>query len=180
MADTTNATPSAAVDVTAVLKASDLSQVFVGARPVNATVQEGGELMQHPLEDGSQITDHLVFRPTEIVLSVLIPGDYKPVVDEIRQLYRAGTLLVVQTRTGSYSSMALFDMPHEESAETADAVPMTLKFREAVFIKPAQGGPVPKAKRHASTTKRGQVQPKAPTAAPASQGSFLFRHVKVR
>lgn len=164
-------------DVVGVLRSTDLTQVFEAARPLTASIAEGGELMQHPLEDGSVIVDHLVQKPTEITLPMMITGDFKPVLDEMRQLYKAGTILVVQTRSGSYASMVIYDMPHEETAEAFDAITVTLKLREAKFVKPKQGGPVPRAKKHATATKRGQVQAKPP--APAPRGSFLFRHIPV-
>lgn len=170
------AAPSAALDVVAVKRQSDLTQVFQKARPLNASVNEGGDVMQHPLEDGSQIVDHLVQRLTEISYPVVIGGDYKTTLAEIRQIYKAGTLLIVQTRTGSYENMVLFDIPHEETAEGYDMISCVLKFREARFIKPTLGGPVPRTAKHANATKRGQIQPATP---PAPRGSFLFRHIPV-
>lgn len=168
---------SSAVDVVAVLKTSDGTQAFPKARPMTVSVNEGGELMQHPLETGAQIVDHLVKRLNEITYPVIIKAPYKPVLDEIRQLYEAGTKFIVQTKTGNYSDMVLFDLPHDETPDGYDMITVTLKFREAKFIKPTLGGPVPRRKKHANTTKRGQVQAAAP--APAPRGSFLFRHIPV-
>lgn len=168
---------SSAVDVVAVLDMATLKQVFADARPLRVTPNEGGDVMHHPLEDGSQIADHFVLRPTEITYPAVITKNVRQVVDEIRRIGLAGTLLVVQTRGGEYKNMVLFDWPREETSELFNGVTVALKFRYAKFIKPQQGGPVPRAAKHSKTTKRGQVQPAAAPAKP--RGSFLFRHVPV-
>jgi|SRR5579859_3184495 len=167
---------SSAVDVIAVLDMTTLKQVFADARPLRVSPNEGGDVMHHPLEDGSQIADHFVLRPTEITYPAVITKNVRQVVDEIRRIGKAGTLLVVQTRGGEYKNMVMFDWPREETAELYNGTTITLKFRFAKFIKPQQGGPVPRAAKHAKTTKRGQVQPTTPAA---PRGSFLFRHVPV-
>lgn len=177
MSEAPSTSPTAAVDVVAVLKASDNTQAFPKARPMMLNVNEGGELMQHPLETGAMIVDHLVRRLNEITYPVIIKAPYKPVLDEIRQLYEAGTKFIVQTKTGNYADMVLFDIPHDETAEGFDTIAVNLKFRQAPFIKPTLGGPVPRKAKHANTTKRGQVQGK--TAA-APRGSFLYRHIPVK
>jgi hypothetical protein len=160
------------------LKAPDFRLAFGGnARPMKVNVDETGKLMRHPLEDGSKITDHLVFEPNEITIPVMIQGDYRPVVEQIRQSYRDGVLFTITTRAGVYRNMALSEMPHEETTDAFDVIVMTLKFGEAVFIKTALGAAV-KSKKHAKTAKRGQVQSQTTPTTP--RGSFLFRHLKVR
>lgn len=146
------------------------------AIPLNVDVDESGELMRHPLENGSKITDHIVFEPVSLTIPVMIQGDYRPVVEEIRQAYRAGTLFTIITRGGTYRNMVMSAMPHEENTEVMDAVVFLLRFGEAVFVKAALGGAIATSSARrpklASTTKRGQVQ----AAAPATpRGSFLYR-----
>lgn len=144
---------------------------------MNAFVNEGGQLMRHPLEDGSKITDHLVIDPVQIRMPVMIQGDYRPIVEEVRQAFLQGVLFTVICRAGTYRNMALAAMPHEESAEVADAVVMTLEFGEAKFIKALLGDTIAitaaRRPKLATTSKRGQVQASTPTT---PRGSFAYRH----
>lgn len=184
-AQPTQQTTSKAVDVVAVLRADTLAQVFADARPLQAVVYEVADLMDHPLEDGSQTTDHIVFRPVEIDLPLVISGaDYAEVFEEIRTLYREGTLLTVQTRVASYASMVLREIPHDETPDQFDSVTIGVRFREAKFVKAVYGGLAPtqvKSKPQASTAKRGAQQTTAATAPQAAKagaqmkGSTLYR-----
>lgn len=178
-------TTTTAVDVVAVLNAETLEQVFEEARPTIATVHEIGELMEQPLENGSVTADHLVIRPVEISLPLVIMGETaKEVYAEIRQLYLSGTLLTVQTRSGSYASMVILEMPHDETAEAMDGISISLRLREANFVKAVYGGLAPKqvkSKPKASTAKRGAQQttvasaPKTAKAGDEMKGSTLYR-----
>lgn len=174
------------VDVVAVLKGDGGAQVFAAARPMRATVYERADLMEHPLEDGAVIADHRVQRPTEIDLPLFIPGgpDLKTVYAEIRQLWAAGTVLVVQTTAGTYGSMILTDIPHEEHPDAIHSITVGVRFREARFVKAAYGGLAKskvKAKPKASTVKTGAKQTTAATApqtakaAETAKGSTLYR-----
>lgn len=175
-----------AVDVVAVLRGNGGAQVFAAARPMRATVYERSDLMEHPLEDGSVIADHKVRRPTEIDMPLFIPGgsDLKTVFAEIRQLWTDGTVLVVQTVAGSYGSMILTDIPHEEHPDAINSITVGLRFREARFVKATYGG-LPKskvkAKPKASTVKRGAQQttpataPQTAKAAETARGSRLYQ-----
>lgn len=174
------------VDVVAVLKGDGGAQVFATARPMRATVYERAELMEHPLEDGSVIADHKVRRPTEIDMPLFIPGgpDLKTVFAEIRQLWIDGTVLTVQTTAGTYASMILTDVPHEEHPDAINSITVGLRFREARFVKAAYGGLAKgkvKAPAKASTVKRGGQQTTAATApqtakaADTAKGSTLYR-----
>lgn len=174
------------VDVVAVLKGEGGAQVFAAARPMRATVYERADLMEHPLEDGSVITDHRVQRPTEIDLPLFIPGgpDLKTVFAEIRQLWTDGTVLIVQTTAGTYGSMILTDVPHEEHPDAINSITVGLRFREARFVKAAYGGLAKakvKAKPKASTVKGGAKQttaatgPQSAKASDTMKGSTLYR-----
>lgn len=174
------------VDVVAILKGDGGAQVFAAARPMRATVYERADLMEHPLEDGSVIADHKVRRPTEIDMPLFIPGgpDLKTIFAEIRQYWTDGTVLTVQTTAGSYSSMILTDVPHEEHPDAINSITVGLRFREARFVKAAYGGLAKgkvKAPAKASTVKRGGQQttaattPQAAKAADTAKGSTLYR-----
>lgn len=174
------------VDVVAVLKGEGGAQVFAAARPMAATVYERARLMEHPLEDGSQIADHRVQEPIEIDLPLFIPGgpDLKTVFAELRQLWEAGTVLTVQTVAKTYANMILTEIPHEEHPDAIHSITVGVRFREARFVKAAYGGLAKskvKAKPKASTVKAGAKQtttataPQAAKAKETARGSTLYR-----
>lgn len=157
-------TPSLSVDVVAIT-AGGFAQVFANARPLTASVYEMADLMEHPLETGAVIADHIVFKPIEISLPLLCVGElaYRSTYAAIRSTFKAGTLLTVRTRTGSYPNMVIVDLPHEESGEAFDAISIRLHLREAHFVTPKTGlssGQVAD-KSQASTSDRGNQQTSA-------------------
>lgn len=175
------------IDVVAVLRMDSGEQVFATARPMSAQVYEVAELMEHPLEDGSSVTDHIVYHPVEIELPLMVTGEVETVMAEIRALYRSAELLTVQTISGAYSSMVIRAMPHDEKSESLGSATIGLQLKEAVFVKavleasiaPAQvARPAASLNRRpaarASTAARGAQQTMAPTAPTQARGSTLY------
>lgn len=186
---------SRAIDIVAIYRTDSGEQVFTDARPVDASVYEAADAMRHPLEDGSSIVDHLVYQPVEIEfrLRVTTP-DPATVYAEIRDLFRAGEVLSVQTRAATYESMFITGLPHEERVDQGESLNIDLRLVEAVFLKSEYGGAVApirsgqvtppgaprnqatrRAQSRTSTTQRGNQQTTAPTTAQQSQGSTLYR-----
>lgn len=178
------------VDVVAVLRMDTMEQVFAAARPMSAQVFKVANAMEHPLEDGSTVTDHIIFLPVEIELPLMVTGDVETVISEIDALYRSAELLVVQTVSGSYENMFIRAMPHDEKAESIGSATIGLQLKQAVFVKailegglaPAQVTPAtPPANTNrrpaarASTAARGAQQTTTPTAPTAARGSTLYR-----
>lgn len=170
------ATPTNAQDVVAVL-AADFSQVFERARAIKATVQRDSKAMEHPLETGATVTDHRIILPVVVELSLLLSSDdYVAVYQQIRDLFKRGELLTVQTRVDSFPSMLIEKMPHDETSDIFDGVALSLFLKEAQFVQP-QFSTIKRVKRtrDTSTTKRGQVQPKEapPERKTSVLGSFF-------
>jgi len=165
--------PTAAVDVVCVLNEA-LVQVFTLARPIKAEVKEDSKAMEHPLETGASIIDHRVILPTVIELSMLLASDnYPAVYGQIKDLFMRAELLTVQTRVGSYPSMMIEKIPHEETTDMQDGVPLALTLKEARFVTPLFSPLKVATPRDSNTVKRGEQQPKdTPPAAPRG-GSVL-------
>jgi len=164
---------SAAVDVVGVFD-QNFNQLFALARPLKAAVKEDGKLMEHPLETGASIIDHRITLPVEIDLSLIMTrGEYRDVYQRIRQAFRNGDLMTVQTKTGTYENMVISACPHDEDPELYDTISMGLKLVEAQFVQ-AQFGKLTLAKvrnpSNASTVDKGQQQPTTSTR----RGSILF------
>lgn len=162
---------SQAADVVAIYRAEDMSQVMSALRPLSASIFETAELMEHPVEDGSMIADHLVLNPTDVELPCVVQAvDIPAVIDEARELHVGGVLLTVQTRSGSVLNMVLTAIPREETPASLDAPNVLLRLRQARFVEAEYGelkaGQVQEPK-NASTTARGQ-QPARPASAPGT------------
>lgn len=161
--------PTLAVDVVAVL-GPGFSPLFSFARPLSARVYEDAKLMEHPLEMGSVIADHIVVEPMEIELPCIVTGEieYRNTYAAIKSAFSTGTLLTVVTRTGVYPDMVITGMPHEERPQSFNAIEMNLRLRHAVFVKP-QSSALPQSQTQnpaqSSTLQRGSQQT-TPTPAP--------------
>lgn len=171
-----------ATDVVGVFD-SDFNQLFPEGRPIKATIKETAKGMEHPVEDGSTITDHRVIEPTEIQLTLVLVGEeYPDTYGTIKALFAKSELLIVQTKTGSYPNMMIVEMPHDETADVYDGIPMDLTLREVLLVT-AQFQALPPAsvqpaagKRHASTVKRGEQTGKTetPDATGQKKSSILY------
>ena len=168
-------TPTNAQDVVAVLE-SDFSQVFQKARAIKATIMRTSKAMEHPLETGATITDHRIVLPVSIELSfVLASEDYRAVYQQVRDLFKRGELLTVQTRVDSFPSMLIEKMPHDETPDMLDGVALALSLKEAQFVQPQFSALKVAQPKDSNTAQRGQQQPtEAPPARKSSVlGSFF-------
>lgn len=159
------------IDVVAVL-ASDFTQVFERARAIKLTMGVGSKAMEHPLETGATITDHRIILPATAELSLLLASeDYRDTYQQIRDLFKRGELLTVQTRVDSFPSMLIEKMPHEETADMFDGVAVALSLKEALFVQPQFSTFKVRQPRDSTTTPRGQQQP---TESPAPRRSSVL------
>lgn len=126
--------PNAASDVVGVFD-QNFNQVFPTARPMKAQINESARAMEHPVETGTVITDHIIFEPNEIELSMVLPrGDYRSVYQQIEQIYKAAQVLSVQTRAATYNNMFIYRMPHIEDTEVYDALVIIVRFRQILIV----------------------------------------------
>lgn len=164
-------TATNAQDVVAVL-AADFSQVFQKARAIKASIMRTSKAMEHPLETGATVTDHRVVLPVGIELSLILSSeDYKAVYQQVRDLFKRGELLTVQTRVDSFPSMLIEKMPHEEAPEMIDGVALALSLKEALFVQPQFSALKVASPKDSNTVQRGQQQPKE--TPPARRSSIL-------
>lgn len=170
----------------------NFNQLFNQARPLKLRVKEQAKVMQHPVETGIVITDHEIFEPIEIELSLLLTGggitsliqggdffnNYRSLYSEIRNLYEKGVLLTVQTKTATYQNMIIQAMPHEETSDVYDGIVLAVRFSEVQYVT-AQYATLPPSDvqdpSNASTQQSGQKQPSDATAAQNGQASTLLK-----
>lgn len=170
---TAQMTPTGAQDVVAVLNA-DMQQVFVKARTIKATIMRASKAMEHPLETGATITDHRIILPVNIELALILASeDYRAVYQQVRDLFDKGTLLTVQTRVDSFTSMLIEKMPHDETPDMFDGVALALSLKEAHFVQPQFSALKAAQPKDSTTTARGQQQPTETPAATGRRTSIL-------
>lgn len=109
--------------------------LFNHAKVMNCSVKESSSLMQHPLEDGSTITDHIVKNSTEIeiILSINV-FEYRSIYHDIAQSHLKGELFCINTKVGAFYNMIIESMPHEEPPEKYDIISMNLHFKEVRIV----------------------------------------------
>ena len=154
---------SASQDVVAVF--DGFSQVFRDARPMKASIRREARLMEHPLENGSTVTDHMVVQPVEIELSMtLTPETFRETYRTIADLFHQGKILSVHTKADSYANLLIQALPHEETPEVFNTVALTLKLKEVTLVRPEFGtGFKAKSLLQTETVDRGEVQPREAT-----------------
>lgn len=165
---------SAAVDVVGVFD-SNFNQLFPDARAMRALVKPSAKLPEHPVEDGSTITDNIIYLPIQIDLSmILLPATYKDTYKQVINLFKQAQTVTIQTTADTYPNMVLQDPPHDENPDMIDTATMALKFREFQFVT-AQYQQLPatavKKPSNATTVKTGQ---KTGTTATPAQSSIAF------
>lgn len=169
---------SSSKDVVGIFDQTSFNQLFTNARAIKAKITETSSVMSHPVEDGTTVTDHKVINPIEIELSCIIATeDYKAVYESIKATFKDSTLLIVQTRSGTYRSMIISAMPHDEDPEFYESLTIAIKLIEVKFATFTQGGKVssPKSSKHSSTKDTGKKQPKESTGgAKEKKQSILY------
>lgn len=126
--------PTASQDVVGIFD-SNFNQLFQDARPIRASVKQLAKIFNHPLETGVKITDHMVIEPHKIDLyMILTPATYVQTFSEIVAIWKAGTVLNVQTNVGAYGDMVIAELPHEEDTLHFDTITMQIKLQHAIFV----------------------------------------------
>lgn len=163
-----------AVDVVGVYDI-DFNQVFLNARPLKASVSDEALFFKHPLESSATRTDHIIFQPVKISMSIMMSGkDYRNVYKQVKQIYKSQTQLIVQTKTDTYENIYIQSIPHEESAKNFDSVIMNLLLDETKLAV-TEVKYIPESQSDSNTKNRGQQEPKTSNATQEQKGSTLSR-----
>lgn len=134
-------------------------QVFKHARPIKVAVKPAIKAMEHPLETGATVTDHRIVLPKEIEVSFIIPpATYRDTYQTINNYFVYSILLIVQTRASVYYNMMITSIPHEESADMYNAIPLAMTLKEVLFAETQTSNTKinPKSPKNSGTVPRGQ------------------------
>lgn len=126
--------PTSATDVVGIFDDSG-NQILDLARPIKANVSPSSKIMDHPIETGATISDFQIFLPVEIELSLLCTSsEYRSVYQQINTAFQAGATLTVLTKANAYVNMLIQAIPHEETPEMFDVLPVAVKLREVIQV----------------------------------------------
>jgi hypothetical protein len=118
------------VDVVGVYDNDTFDQLFKTARPMKANIQRTRKVMEHPIETGAIVQDFAITLPVEIELSMMLTSDdYPTVYASIVDYFINGTLVAIQTKADVFPNMIIQAMPHEETPDVFDAIPLALKLK---------------------------------------------------
>lgn len=151
-------------------------QLFLNAQPLEGTVKPGSKLMEHPIEIGAAIADHIIFTPIEIEIPLLLrAGTFRETYEDILQTFNKALVLIVQTKASTYTNMVILEPPHEEKPDNYDVIILTLKLKQARFVQSVSQAIVPRNPKNGSTQRRGNVQPGTPTPEQKEKTSIIVR-----
>jgi hypothetical protein len=167
------------VDVVGVFDNTAYTQLFQSARPMKANVNRQLKIMDHPIESGAIISDFAIVLPVEIELSMLLTGDeYADMYKSILAYFETQTLVSVQLKSYTFANMLIQAMPHEETPEMFDVVPVALKLREVQLVQvqyQALSSSNVQDTTDQSTTQRGTQQPQAASSSLLYQGLQIVK-----
>lgn len=113
------------------------NEVLTNLTVLDCKVDDNSKLPEHPLEDGVIISDHKIFMPREINIKVALPTYlYKTVYNELNNLYRESTFLIIKTKAMTYSNMQIESIPHFENVDNIDRLIFDISFKECVLVSP--------------------------------------------
>ena len=119
------------VDIVGIYDNDTFEQLFQTARPMKANILRDAKIMEHPIETGAIVQDFMILQPVQIELAIILGGnEYQALYQQIKQYFMTGTQISIQTKTDVFPNMLIQAMPHEESPEMFDAIPLALKLRQ--------------------------------------------------
>jgi len=115
----------------------DNSEVLVDCDIVECVVNDKAQLMEHPTESGTKISDHKVFQPMELTLTIALPYlNSEKSYDELYSLFRGNAVITVQTKAQVYKNLQIISIPHEERAGAIDRLFFKISLKEAIIVTP--------------------------------------------
>ena len=148
---------------------------------------------EHPVEAGSDITDHIRALPLKLTLTGMFSDTAISVLDSIErridgephtikavqffeELREKGYLVDISNRLKSYTNMAVTSVTFSRGSGGGKSVQMQVNFREVVFAESQvlAGGTSLLSGLSSKSSSLGKLAPKAPTASTAASGASVL------
>lgn len=156
----------------------DNKEVFTTAQYIDGSVTDDLKMMEHPLENGAMIVDHIVDDPKQSTIKMLIDDDDTEALNEILELYRERTPLIIKIKNELYNNLCISSKTIRAEVEYYDKSVYELSFKEVieaqtVYVK--MSVPQVAQKKNASTVKTGQKQPQKPKQSILAKAKKLIK-----
>lgn len=143
-------------------------QILTSLQFIDGSVQEDKKLMEHPKEDGTIVTDHEINDPISINVQVLVSDNDSSGLNEIQDLYRNNTYVIIKIKNEIHSNLVMSSKPMQADSSHYDKTVYNLTFKEiqeaqTVYVK--MSVPQVKQKKNASKVKVGHKQANRSVAA---------------
>jgi hypothetical protein len=152
-------------DVVAIVDPDTGEQLFTAAESMKANIGPMSKIMDHPLEDGSPVSDYKIILPISIELGLLLPAnDFDSTYSQIYDSFIASDFLTVRTNADTYENMVIEGLPHDETPDMYGMLAISLRLREVQLITVQYQALPPKQVEQptdASTVDRGEQQPQS-------------------
>lgn len=159
------------------------SEILTDCILMEVDATDDAKTMDHPIEDGAVVTDHIVFNPKQVTLRCVLPETsigYERALREIKILYEQSREVTVKIRSDVYSSLIMTGKPVRVAAETLDRITYELSFKQ-IITAVSQYVPMPvsivKHKQDASTISSGEKQPQKSSTSLRDFGKILVRGI---
>lgn len=100
--------------------------------PLNVEIVQERNLTKATVEDGTQVTDHLIQYPKKITIDVHTHSYLHNTYLVLNQIYKSRETVTIQTTTGIFYDMLLTSIPIRENRESRGSLYIKLQFQELV------------------------------------------------
>lgn len=150
-------------DKPVIIFGEDGSEVLADVAIVSCKVNDQSKLMEHPVESGAKISDHKVFEPRTMDITIALTSDgFDTEYAELFDLYRQCAILSLQTKVQVYNNLQIASIPHEEKVTTMNRLIFNIQLKEAIVVSPQFVAAQRSYKKpeNKPTVEVGQQQPK--------------------
>ena len=99
--------------------------------------KRSSEICDHPIENGTPVTDHKIIQPREFTLTVALPALYGGMVLRTLERYFLNSdKIIVKCATGVYRNMILTDKPTNITPNDLERPMYDLELKEVFIVSP--------------------------------------------
>lgn len=149
----------------AVYKQEDNTEVFINCKYIDGSADDDLKFMEHPLENGATIVDHVIDDPKTVHTKLIVADDDDDSLNEILELYKNRTPLIVKIKNELFKNVCISAKPVKAEVQYYDKSIYELTYKEVieaqtVYVK--MSVPQVAQKKNASTIKTGHKQAQVP------------------
>lgn len=109
-----------------------------GVSYVSGKVNITSDIAEHPVEDGTVITDASILNPISVKLSIAMPTAlYTRIYQQMYDYYLNKKKIMLKTKFGVIKNLVISEMPYELEVNTIDRPVIELALRQIIEVKPS-------------------------------------------